>query len=176
MEFLLRSFEIVLKHRNDSKLYLVGGSVNPSDIEFLRSEAKKLNIEHAVTITGFLPQKEAWQHVKEANVCVSPIYPSPVFDVGSPTKLLEYMGMGKASVANDHPEQQVVLSESKAGICVPYDEVEFAKAIIYLIENQDIAREMGISGRKYIEEKRNYSQTSIFVEQKLLSIAMVHSR
>ena len=108
-------------------------------------------------------------------MCVSPIYPSPTFDVGSPTKLLEYMAMGKATVANDHPEQRVVLFESKAGICVPYDETAFSEAMLYLIKNQDAAHKMGISGRKYIEERRNYLQTSDVVEQKLLNIVGLNS-
>lgn len=170
MDFLLRSFKILLTREKNARLYLVGGSEDPSDEKLLKAEAKKLGIDHAVTLTGFLPQEEAWQYVKKASVCVSPIYPSPIFDVGSPTKLLEYMAMGKAAVANDHPEQQVVLSESKAGICVPYDERAFSEAILYLIKHQDIAHQMGIRGRKYIEERRNYSQTSAVVEKKLLNI------
>jgi glycosyltransferase involved in cell wall biosynthesis len=170
MEFLLRAFKIVLRKERNAKLYLVGGSEVPSDIDDLRLEAKKLDIEDSVIITGFLPQKEAWQYVKMANVCVSPIYPSPSFDVGSPTKLLEYMAMGKASVANDHPEQKVILAESKAGICVPYNETAFAEAILYIINNQHIANEMGKKGRQYIKKKRNYKKTSSDVEKKIFSV------
>jgi hypothetical protein len=36
----------------------------------------------------------------------------------SPTKLVEYMALGKAVVANDHPDQRMVLEQSGAGICV----------------------------------------------------------
>ena len=103
----------------------MGGSENASDVQLLQNEAKRLGIDHAVTFTGFLPQREAWQYVEKADVCVSPILPTPILNCGSPTKLLEYMAMGKASVANDHPEQQQIISESKAGICVPYDEKAF---------------------------------------------------
>ena len=170
MEFMLRVFKRVIEKEKNAKLYLVGGSEVPSDEEDLKMEAKRLGIDHAVTITGFLPQKEAWQFVKEAHVCVSPIYPSPSFDVGSPTKLLEYMAMGKASVANDHPEQKLILAESRAGICVPWSEPPFAEAIVHLINNQEEARQMGIRGRNYIEENRNYEMTSAFVEDKLKCI------
>lgn len=168
MEFLLRVFKRVLEKEKNAKLYLVGGSEIASDEEDLKMEAKQLGIDHAVTITGFLPQKEAWQFVKEAHVCVSPIYPSPSFDVGSPTKLLEYMAMGKASVAYDHPEQKMILAESRAGICVAWDEVPFAEAIVHLINNQEEAEQMGIRGRRYIEENRSYKMTASFVEAQLL--------
>ena len=126
-----------------------------------------------MTITGFLPQEKAWQHVKEADVCVSPIYPAPILNCGSPTKLIEYMAMGKAVVANDHPEQRLVISESNAGICVPYDETAFAEGILYLLKNPDVAKQMGIRGRKYVEAKRNYERTADLVEKKLLQLSGV---
>ena len=173
MDFLLRSFKKVLKKEKNARLYLVGGSEDPADEKFLESEAKRLRIDHAVTITGFLPQDKAWQYVKEADVCVSPIYPAPIFNCGSPTKLIEYMAMGKAVVANDHPEQRIVISESKAGICVPYEEAAFAEAILYLLKNPDVAKQMGIRGRRYIEKKRNYEQTADLVETKLLEISKI---
>ena len=171
MDFLLRSFKMVLNQIPNAILFLVGGSDVKTDEDELLYEAERLGISDAVTITGFLPQQQAWTYVAQAHVCVSPIYPSPIFDVGSPTKLLEYMAVGKAAVANDQPEQLAVIEESKAGICVMYDEKEFSNAIIHLIKNQNIAQEMGVRGRKYIETKRNYKQTADFVEQKLLKIA-----
>ena len=173
MDFLLRSFKKVLKKEKDARLQLVGGSKNPADEKFLESEAKRLRIDHAVRITGFLPQNKAWQYVKEASICVSPIYPAPIFNCGSPTKLIEYMAMGKAVVANDHPEQCIVISESKAGICVPYEEAAFAEAILYLLKNQDVAKQMGIRGRRYIEKKRNYEHTADLVETKLLELSQI---
>ena len=152
---------------------LVGGSENPTDEKYPESETKRLRIDHAVKITGFLPQVKAWQHVKDADVCVSPIYPSPIFNCGSPTKLIEYMAMGKAVVANDHPEQRIVISESKAGICVPYEEDAFAGAILYLLKNPDVAKQMGIRGRRYIEKNRNYEQTADLVERKLFELSKI---
>lgn len=171
MDFLLRVFKKVIEHLPNAKLLLVGGSEDKADEEELKMVAKELGVDHAVTITGFLPQPEAWNYVEKAAVCVSPIYPSPIFDVGSPTKLLEYMAMGKAAVANNQPEQRVVIAESQAGICVPYDECQFSEAITYLIRNQDEAHQMGIKGRMYVEKNRNYSNTANTVERILQKIA-----
>ena len=143
IDFILRAFRKVLKVLPDARLILVGGSEVKSDEVFLHSEAKRLGILDATNFTGQLPQEEALGHVKNADVCLSYIYPSPIFDVGSPTKLLEYMAMGKAAVANDHPEQRVVLAESQAGICVPSDESAFAAAIVHLLQNPSEAHKMG---------------------------------
>lgn len=170
IDFVLRVFKEVLKTLPDTKLILVGGSDVKADELFLHSESKRLGIDAATTITGRLPQDEALDYVKKADVCLSFIYPSPVFNVGSPTKLLEYMAMGKASIANDHPEQRVVLAESRAGLCVPADESAFADAVVYLLQNTIEAEEMGIRGRQYIMQKRNYRVMADSVENKLIEI------
>jgi glycosyltransferase involved in cell wall biosynthesis len=170
MEFLLRAFAHVFRHDNNARLILIGGSENPVDEEFLKKEAVRLGISEATKITGFLPQDKAWEYVKHADVCVSPIYPSPIWDCGSPTKLIEYMAMGKASVANDHPEQRDVISQSDGGICVPYDEQAFAQAILWLFKNPHICKKMGDCGRKYVQDHRNYKKTASFVENKLLEL------
>ena len=77
------------------------------------------------------------------------------------------MAMGKAMVANEHPEQKVVISESKAGICVRYEEDAFAEAILHLLRNPKKTKEMGIRGRTYVSKKRNYGQLAKQVEEKL---------
>lgn len=170
IDFVLRSFKKVLAVVPDVKLLLVGGSDVQADEAFLHCESKRLGISDAITLTGRLPQQEALDYVKMADVCLSFIYPSPIFDVGSPTKLLEYMAMGKASVANDHPEQRVVLAESKAGICVSSDETAFAEAIVHLLQNPTEAQQMGENGRQYILTNRNYKKMADIVENKMLEI------
>lgn len=93
--------------------------------------------------TGQLPRKKAWELVKCADVCVSPIYPHEIFNVSVPTKLLEYMSLGRPVVANNQPMQKYLLEKSDAGLCVNYDEDEFANAILYLLKNPEKANEMG---------------------------------
>jgi glycosyltransferase involved in cell wall biosynthesis len=173
IEFLIRAFEKVLSKEESTKLHLVGGGDDPSEEQALKDEAKRLGIDNAVLITGFLPQQEAWQYVKYANVCVSPIHPTPIYNCASPTKLIEYMAMGKAVVANDHPEQRLVISESNAGLCVPYEEDRFAEAVLHLLNHPGEAKEMGIRGREYVEKHRSYEQIADLVETKLLQVCNV---
>lgn len=108
--------------------------------------------------------------MNQADVCVSPLYLSPIFEPASPTKLIEYMAMGKAVVANDHPEQRLVISESGAGICVPYQEEAFAAAIVDLLNDPTRAMEMGKKGRRYVEKHRTYKIITDIVENAYLRI------
>jgi hypothetical protein len=62
----------------------------------------RLGLSTAVTVTGFLPMEQAWEFVKQADICFSPLYPIPVLLSTSPTKFIEYMAMAKCIVANEH--------------------------------------------------------------------------
>jgi len=170
MDFLIRAFEKVLRKEKNAKLYLVGGGDDRSDEQILKDEAERLGIGKAVLITGFLPQQEAWQYVKDADVCVSPLNPIPIYNCGFPTKLIEYMAMGKAVVANDNSERSRGISEIKTGICVPYEEDAFAQAILHLLNHPEEAKEMGIRGREYVEKHRGYEQIADLVETTLLRV------
>jgi glycosyltransferase involved in cell wall biosynthesis len=128
----------------------------PEDEQLLRREADRLGIGRSVTITGWLPMPEAWQHVRSAALCVSPYLPVPILRSTSPTKLIEYMALGKPVVANDHPEQADVLRESGAGIVCSWNEQEFAAAIVELLKDPDRCKRMGAAGRRYVAEHRTH--------------------
>jgi len=165
MEFLIRSFAEVLDHVPEAVLFMVGGGDDPSDISFLEDEADRLGISDSVVFTGFLPMKQAWSYVRKAQVCVSPFYPIPILNSASPTKLVEYMGFGKPVVATNHPEQDLVISQSGAGISVPYDEDAFAGGIIEILSDPVRAEHMGRKGKKYVREHRAYERIADLVEK-----------
>ncbi len=156
LEFLMRAFARVRRDVPDARLVMIGDGDDPSDRALLVAEAEQCGVAEAVEFTGFMPMEDAWQRVAEAAVCVSPIHPSPVLNAGSPTKLIEYMAMGKAVVANDHPEQRQVIAASGGGLCVPWDEAEFAAATVQLLRDPGLAADMGRRGRRYVEQARDY--------------------
>jgi glycosyltransferase involved in cell wall biosynthesis len=171
IDFLLRVLVRVRVEIPQIKLYLVGRGESPQDEEFLLQEARRLDVLPAVVFTGQLPQQEALRYVQDADVCVSPFYPTPILNSTSPTKLVEYMAMGKAVVANTHPEQQLLIEQSGCGYCVPYEENAFAEAIVRLVRAPQIARAMGERGRRYVIEHRSYSVIATGVEREMLRIA-----
>ena len=170
LDFVIRVFAEVLEEIPEAKLYMVGPEELPNDMEILQVEAKKLGIEDKIVYTGRLPRPEALAYVKIANVCVSPFYPTPILNSTSPTKLVEYMIMQKPVVANDHPEQSLVISESEAGICVPYEEKAFANAIIKILSDNALATEMGDKGYDYAIKYRTYDYLAQQVEECYLDI------
>lgn len=170
LDFVVRAFAKVLEQVPDATLYFVGAGEDPEDEEILQQESALLNIKHAVYFTGLLPQQQAIEHVKGARVCLSPFYPTPILNSTSPTKLIEYMALGKAVVANDHPEQRLVLEQSQGGICVPWEEGAFAAAIIDILVHPDKAKKMGEAGRHYVNQYRTYNHIAEQVESTYLRI------
>jgi glycosyltransferase involved in cell wall biosynthesis len=170
IDFLLRVLVRVCVEIPDARLYLVGKAEDAEDEEFLKQEAKRLGVGASVVFVGQLPQAKALQYVRDADVCVSPLYPTPVFNVASPTKLVEYMAMGKAVVANTHPDQQFLIEESGGGYCVPYEEEAFAQAIIALLRAPDMARMMGERGKRFALTHRTYGTIADVVERQMISI------
>lgn len=156
MDFMVRVLKEVHKKLPGKMLYFVGAGERQQDEQKILDEADRLNLKNYVVITGKMPRELAIAYIRKSKVCVSPFYPTPILNSTSPTKLIEYMAMKKPSVANDHPEQKKVLAESKAGICVPYDERAFANAIVSILSNEDKAIEMGKRGLNYVLENRTY--------------------
>jgi glycosyltransferase involved in cell wall biosynthesis len=171
LDFLVRVLARVRRRIPAAKLYFVGSGDDPADERLLRSEAAGLGLEDAVVLVGQLPQPQALQYVREADVCVSPFFPTAILNSTSPTKLVEYLALGKAVVANDHPEQRLVIEQSGGGYCVPWDEDKFAEAIVRLILEPEQARQMGARGRRFVLQHRAYNVIAEVVERQLLSVA-----
>jgi len=170
LDFLIRAFDRVHMSIPAARLYIVGRGDDRTDEAFLHSEVSRLGLHSSVVFVGQLPQVEALRFVREADVCVSPFYPTPILRSTSPTKLVEYLAMGKPVVANDHPEQRHVIEESGAGYCVPYEEQRFADAIVRLLEDPAGAQSMGRRGRRYVLEHRTYGAIASTVEQQFLDV------
>jgi glycosyltransferase involved in cell wall biosynthesis len=156
LDFIVRAHALVVSAVPEARLKFIGSGEMAEDEQLLHREAERLGISRNMTITGWLPMPEAWLHVRSASVCVSPYVPVPILRSTSPTKLIEYMALGKAVVANDHPEQADVLHESGGGIVCGWDEAEFAAAIVELLRNPQRCSKMGAAGRRYVAEHRTH--------------------
>jgi glycosyltransferase involved in cell wall biosynthesis len=170
LEFLIQAFAIARGAVPLARLYVVGQGEDPQDLKFLEQEVTRLELGSSVVFVGRLPQAEALRYVQEADVCASPLYPTPVLRVGSPTKLFEYMAMAKAVVVNDHPEQKQVIEDSGAGYCVAYEVRPFAEAMVSLLQNPELAQAMGQRGRRWALEHRAYGVIADRVEKSLLGV------
>ena len=78
-----------------------------------------------VKLTGLLERDQALRMLAACDVCVSPHVPNPDGTpfFGSPTKLFEYMGLGKPIVASDLDQIGEVIDHERNGLLVPPGDV-----------------------------------------------------
>jgi len=108
--------------------------------------ARELEIEDYVLFTGRLSELESRKHLSAVNVCVQPDPLSPLNDKSTMNKLMEYMALGKPTVAFDLVETR--FSAQDAAIYVqPNNELEFAERVSWLLDNPKQCKKMGEIGR-----------------------------
>jgi glycosyltransferase involved in cell wall biosynthesis len=156
LEMLIEAFALLRKYQPHATMVMVGEGDFPRERKALEDAAHRLGLSDAVRFTGFLPIEEAWAYAASAAVCVSPFYPTPVLASTSPTKLVEYMALGRPVVCNSHPEQSAIIAESGAGLCVDWNAGAFASAMAQMLERPVEAEAMGARGPAWVTQKRTY--------------------
>jgi glycosyltransferase involved in cell wall biosynthesis len=159
LEVLIDMLAELRRHGVSARLLLVGDGARPEHRRLLEAHAARLNLSDQIEITGFLPRREALTRIQESDVCISPFYPSTILEVASPTKLVEYLALGIPSVANTHPDQAVILRESRAGVCVPWGARHFARGVRWLATRSlDELNAMACRGREWVSAHRTYAR------------------
>lgn len=75
-----------------------------------------------------------------------------------PVKMFEYMAAGIPVIASDFPLWREIVVGNECGLCVdPMNPAAIAGAIDYLVQNPDVARQMGENGRRAVLDKYNWS-------------------
>ncbi len=162
--FILEVFARVKNEIQNAQLVIIGKGDTADDLDDLKALSKKMKLDKAILFTGFIERYKAFTIIRNADVCLSPYYPSKVLMSTSPTKILEYMAIGKPVVANIHPEQTEIIKASNGGLCVNYTPEAFAEAVTYLLNHKKIAQHMGMMGQKYVLKHRSYTTISQMVE------------
>ena len=78
------------------------------------------------------------------------------------TKLFEEMMAGLPVVCSDYTNWKTIIEDNECGICVPPDDTKaIHDAIKKLIDNKELAREMGLNGRRLSETKYNWKSQEV---------------
>lgn len=170
LHVMLDAFALVYKRCPAATFLMVGEGVKPQDRIALEQQAARLGLADVVAFSGFVPIETAWSLAASAAVCVSPVYPTRIFNCASPTKLYEYMALGRPVVCNAHPEQSAVIDESGAGLCVNWDVQAFADAMVWMLEHPELAEAMGEKGSAWVAANRTYDMLAAQVHARYLAI------
>ena len=66
------------------------------------------------------------------------------------------MALAIPTVATAIPDQQLLLAQSGAGLCVPMEARAFATAVLALLNDPEQARQFAMRGPAYVKAHRTY--------------------
>jgi glycosyltransferase involved in cell wall biosynthesis len=147
LDYLLDAADLVINtwHRDDIQFVLIGDG---PELPRLRERASSLGIEEYIEFTGLISvSKELGTILATADVCVSPDEANRMNDISTMNKIMEYMALGKPVVQFDLHEGRV--SAGEASLYATRNDVSaLAAGIVKLIDNSELAAQMGSAGKR----------------------------
>jgi glycosyltransferase involved in cell wall biosynthesis len=139
--------------RTDYYCVVMGSGDSLAD---LREMNRELGLEKQVEFTGYIPDADLRANLSAADICLDPDPSSPLNDVSTWIKIMEYMAYGKPIVTFDLKETRY--SAQDAALYVePNNEQDFARAIAQLMDDPALRERMGHQGRTRVERELQWS-------------------
>ena len=158
-EFLLRVMKVLNEREPGAfALQLIGGTSWPAEFDWLANRIEQMKLKAEVSLTGRLPMRDALLRCSSHDAGLSAIPRGELFDVSSPTKLVEYLALALPVVVNDIPDQTVTIENTGAGICCPMNEDQFAEAIVRLRDDYPRFANAAFQARHWVQRERGYDR------------------
>ena len=156
VDYLLRSLRHLMHGLKRSDFYCVIMGTGDS-LQDLRDLAGNLQLNGCVELTGFVSDEDLQANLAAADICVDPDPSSPLNDVSTWIKVMEYMASAKPIVSFDLKETR--FSARDAAVYVePNNETEFAEAIARLMDQPELRKQMGTYGRRRVEDELQWAK------------------
>jgi len=156
VDYLLRSLRYLLNDLKRSDFHCVIMGTGDS-LQDLRDLAGTLQLNGCVELTGFVSDEDLQSNLAAADICVDPDPSSPLNDVSTWIKIMEYMAYAKPIVSFDLKETRFSAGEA-AAYAKPNGESEFAEMIAHLMEQPELRRKMGTYGRQRVEQELQWTK------------------
>lgn len=141
----------------DTKLNLAGNYDSSSLRENLIEKKGWKNVKEY----GFVGRDEIVEILSRSKIGLVTLYPTQAYLESLPIKMFEYMAAGIPVIASDFPLWRSILDKHQCGMCVdPQNVQSIAKAINFLLSNNESASEMGKRGQKAATESYSWNAES----------------
>lgn len=168
LDILAEAFANITRKRNDVCLLIVG----PDNDNYKRKIEKILsnkNVHDKVIFTGTLTGEK-----KLATLSGSDVFVLPSHSEGFGMSILEAMICGLPVVISKEchfPE----IAKAQAGRIIECDAEELSETIIELLNNPELCRRMGISGKKLVKDKYTWDKAANKMIQQYEEILKYHA-
>jgi glycosyltransferase involved in cell wall biosynthesis len=122
----------------------------------LQALAQQLNLDDYLRFAGWTALEEVPHYLSAADICVAPEPSNAYTDRSTTIKLMEYMAVGKPTVAFALPEHQFSAQDA-ALYAQPNEELDFARHIAVLMDDPIRRQRMGQRGLERITTELAWS-------------------
>jgi glycosyltransferase involved in cell wall biosynthesis len=159
IEIVLEALRLVLGARPAAKLVITG---RPS--KAVVDLVKSFGVQDNVIFTGFLSSDDLAWHMGAADMFLLP-FPDTVYNRGRwPNKIGLYMCLGRPTVANPTGDLKALFDRRRVGLLSECDPEDFAAKILTLLENPELARELGTNARRVALTEHNWDKLVLKLE------------
>jgi len=145
---VLKAAKILEKHE-DVEIILQGGG---ELLNYVKQRVAEMKLKNVKIIDKILSRENVAKLMSEADALLLPLRDFGRPYLGISSKLYEYQAVGKPIICCADGQPAEYVKETRSGIVVkPGSYNALAKAILYLKDNPDLAKELGAYGRRYVE-------------------------
>jgi glycosyltransferase involved in cell wall biosynthesis len=157
LDDLLRAVQCIVHElgRTDIQFALVGSGTSLPE---LRELAVQLRVEEYVTFTGRVGDETLLGVLNTAEVCVNPDKPTPMNDLSTMNKIMEYMALAKPIVQFDLREGRYSAQDASLYARCG-DTRDFAMKIVELLDDPQRRAVMGEAGRRRVHEQLQWKHS-----------------
>lgn len=155
-------------YRGHVRLLMIGDGVTMPQVKQILAEQ---GVAELAVLTGSVPQRDGPAHLAACDLLISPHVPNrdgtPFF--GSPTKLFEYMAMGRGIVASDLAQIGQVLAHGEtAWLVKPGDVGALAAGMKSLLDDPALAQRLGAEARRAVLARHTWRAHTQRIVDKLI--------
>jgi glycosyltransferase involved in cell wall biosynthesis len=150
LDLLLAAVDHIVRKRRRTDIQFVVVGSGPEWQTIVRMSIE-MDLREYVTFTGRVDDVTLFAILSTADLCVNPDRVTPMTDISTMNKIMEYMAFAKPIVQFDVTEGR--FSASKSSLYArSNDPVDFAEKIVTLIDDEQLRATMGAFGLQRVRE------------------------
>lgn len=164
LEVIVKAAE-TLRHLPQIQFYIAGDGPEKEKLVLLK---KQLGTDN-VTFLGNLSLERLTQQLLTANASIIPLKKLPLFKGAIPSKIFEPLFFSKPVLLGvDGEAKALFIDEGKAGLHFePENHADLAANILKLYHDQQLANELGLNGKEFVQTRFDRSEIAKRFEEQL---------
>lgn len=134
----------------------IAGPASDADIAEIRASFGARGLGDRVHFLGTIPLDQLSGVIRRASVCLSPVPNTPLYDVSTPTKLVEYVACGRRAVANHLPDHDHVAGATGYCETVDFSPEGFRSGIEAALAKGAVPTQTLDDAQSWLHENRSY--------------------